>query len=63
MKKEDIDEIKFLSKLADAQMYQIFEFDDDMIVRNICKDAIKTYDNIISILKKYTVNKDKEICL
>lgn len=63
MKKEDIDEIKFLCKLTDAQMYQIFEFDDDMIVRNICKDAIKTYDKIISILKKYTVNKDKEICL
>lgn len=57
MKKEDIDEIKFLCKLTDAQMYQIFEFDDDTIVRNICNDAIKTYDKIISILKKYTVKK------
>lgn len=63
MKKEDIDEIKFLCKLTDAQMYQIFEFDDDTIVRNICQDAIKTYDKIISILKKYTVKNEQEICL
>ena len=55
MKKEDIDEIKILSKLTNAQMYQLFKFDDDTIVRNICNDAIKTYEKIISILKKYTV--------
>lgn len=53
MKKEDIDEIKFLHKLADAKVYQLLEFHNDAICKEICDDAVKTYDKIIKILNKY----------